>query len=196
MSMPIIRSLRIALLAALPLMLVDASAQRVSLSGIDAKLDQLVSGRFDPDSHVTLSLMAGDGTSCDDNLAYFRIGVDGIVAPDEFVVPAGHSLFITDVSWESFNSQSDRFTNSVLVMSLEAMDPNGDSAATVYHSPKIRITSDLRNGRLGESEAVASGILFGAGRIVCGSATTNQFFANPTETLQASILRGFLVPND
>ena len=172
----------------------SANAQRVSLSAMDAKLNQLV-GAFDPSRHVTLSMTSDSASTCTFDRSYRRIALDGSYATSEFVVPDGHTLILNDVSWEAAEFPTAFVAGRTLRMSLLADDPNGGNGQIVYRSSGVLITTANENARLGETENLAAGVAIGEGRIVCPSAFSADQFGGSTNTVNTSILRGFLVPN-
>ena len=186
--------LRAAFLVGVAFLSLDAAAQRVTLSGIDSKLNRLLAGPFNLNNHVTLTSNFSSASPCTQDRAYFRVDPSGVVDSDEFVVPAGHTLFVTDVSWQAFGAPTDFIVGRTLVMSLLSRSPSGTSR-TVYFSPKIDITSANENGRLGNNESVTAGVLFNEGHKICasiGNFSQSGFAAN---TITSSVLRGFLVEN-
>ena len=187
--------LRVALVVAATLLSLNATAQRVSLSGIDAKLDRLLAGPFNLTNHVTLVSNFSTESACTQDRAYFRQNPAGDVDSNEFVVPAGHTLFITDISWQAFDNPTDFVVGRTLVMSLLSRSPSG-LLRTVYYSPKIDITTANQNARPGNNESVTAGVLFNEGHTVCASIGNFSQSAFAANTITSSVLRGFLVENE
>jgi hypothetical protein len=178
----------------LMLICTPAAAERVSLTGIDAKLDQLINP-FDPNRHVTLRIHSSLDTVCSWDRAFFRVNLDGSLNADEFVVPAGLTLMLYDISWQAFDDPTTFSPGRTLRMALNTSTPTGSAAQTVYYSPKIDITADNQLGRLGASESVRAGVAVGEGRIICANVSSASQNAGASHTLTETVLRGILMEN-
>lgn len=182
------------LLLGLMLICTPAAAERVSLAGIDAKLDQLVNP-LDPNRHVTLRALSAQETVCSWDRAFLRVNLDGTLDADEFVVPAGFTLMLYDISWQAFDDPTTFSPGRTLRMALNTSTPSGSAAQTVYYSPKVDITTANQFGRPGASESVRAGVAVGEGRIVCASVSSAAQNAASSHTVSETVLRGILVEN-
>jgi hypothetical protein len=181
-------------LLGLMLICTPAAAERVSLAGMDAKLDQLVNP-FDPARHVTLRVQSAPDTACSWDRAFFRVNLDGTLDANEFVVPAGLTLMLYDFSWQANDDPTTFSPGHTLRMSLSTSTPAGGAAQTVYYSTKIDITADNQFGRLGASESVRAGVAVGEGRIICANVSSSSQNSGSSHTVLETVLRGILMEN-
>jgi len=147
-------------------------------------------------SHVELSAgdAAAEDTGCSWGRAFYRIGMDGILAEEEFVVPDDYALIVTDVSW-SANIYPTVFTpGRVLRLSLITAEPDGSNDTRIYLSSTVEITEENKFGLLGGIESWNTGFLVGPGRIVCPNVNNNDQNGGATNTIGSGFLRGKLVP--
>ena len=166
-----------------------ASTDRVSLNGIDAKLDQLLAARLNVSNHVTLKSQQSDTSNCGYDRAYHRVNLDGTTDSTGFVVPANHTLLLYDIEWEASRHPTQFYVGWVLMLWLIAMNPNGLGGQYVYYSPKIENTTRNQNGKLGASDSVTAGVAVGAGRIVCAYVTNSSQSGTGVNRVSSSILR-------
>ncbi len=160
---------------ALPLLLVPCFflvtqpiEARVSLADINAKLDILLAqSSFDIANHVVLEAESNTATSCAFDRRYVRIAPDGTPSADEFVVPTGFTLLLTDIAWTAREAPLSFIVGRTLRLTLRSAQPSGFFIKTIYVSPSLTITAENENGRLGTSETLRSGVAVGEGRIVC-----------------------------
>lgn len=172
-----------------------AQANRVSLAGIDEKLDRILAGPFSSTTHVTLRTAFDTVSSCTRDRAYHRVNLDGTFDSSEFVVPADHTLFLTDISFGVADSPTDLFSGRTLRLELRAQNADGGNIQIVYYSPKVDLTSANNGGRPGANESLTAGIAIGAGRVVCAEVSNSSQSSTAFNTVQESVLRGFLVPD-
>jgi len=173
-----------------------AAAQRTSLAGIEAKLDQLLAqGGGDLGNHVTLVDQFDADTVCPRDRSYVRLFPDGTTAPEEFIVPDGFLLVLHDISWQARDDPTAFVPGRTLRLVLIPTRPSGGSTRAVYVSPKVEITSANENALLGANETLTAGVVFAAGTHVCASVGNNSQTGFASNTVSTSILRGFLVPN-
>jgi hypothetical protein len=181
-------------LLGLMLICTPAAAERVSLAGMDAKLDQLLNP-FDPNRHVTLRAQGSQNTVCSWNRAFFQVNLDGTLGAAEFVVPAGFTLILYDFSWQAFDDPTTFTPGRTMRMALNTSTPTGSATQTVYYSPKVDITTANQFGRLGASESVTAGVAIGEGRIICASVSSASQNAAASHTVTETVLRGILMEN-
>lgn len=181
-------------LLALTLASGPTAADRVSLNDIDSKLDRLL-GPSHPSNHVTLVSQPLNGTVCSSDTAYVRVNLDGTRDTTEFIVPAGYTLLLHDVSWQARELPTDFIAGRVLRLGLNASNPNGTASQPVYYSPKVEITSANQSGLLGASESVTAGVAVGEGRIVCAVVVNSGQGTSSLNSVAESVLRGYLVEN-
>lgn len=171
-----------------------AHAQRVSLGGIDAKLDQILSGGAPVSGHVMLTAFSDAASFCSQDRGYRRVLPDGSLDSEEFLVPEGSTLILTDVSWRARPSPTSFTVGRTLSFRLLSVSPDGSSGASVYLSPPLSITPDNQTGRPGANETLVAGVAIGPGRHVCASVSSLSTSGFALNTLDESVLRGFLVP--
>ncbi len=145
------------------------------------------------ENHVMLKIESSNTTSCVNDQAYRRINLNGSLDPNEFVVPAGYVLLITDVSWSGVHGSSTFVPGRVLQMLLTSRNPDGSNFVVIYYSPKIEITELNKNGRLGANENLTTGAVVGPGRIVCSAVGNQSQLSSSTNSISNSILLGYLV---
>ncbi|MEO1080947.1 MAG: hypothetical protein AAFY29_15425 [Pseudomonadota bacterium] len=145
------------------------------------------------EDHVMLKIESSATSSCVNDQAYRRISLNGSLDPNEFVVPAGRVLLITDVSWSGVHGTATFVPGRVLQMLLTSRNPDGSNFVVIYYSPKIEITEANKNGRLGANENLTTGAIVGPGRIVCSAVGNQSQQSSSTNSISNSILMGYLV---
>lgn len=188
------RPLLIALGVALLVPLV-AWAGRVSLAGIDAKLDRLLEGPYVPARHVTLELVPGVPTVCGTSFAYVRSFLDGTQDSVEFAVPRNATLFITDISMRTVGSPSTFVGGRVLYTKLIAVESDGSGLREVFQSSPVVITTESSNGSLGTRDVSIAGVAISEGRRVCPQAISVGETSGGVNSVIRSVLHGVLVPD-
>ena len=188
------RPLFIALTVALLVPLV-AWGGRVSLAGIDAKLDRLLAGPFTPASHVTLELRGLSTTVCPSGSGYVRLRLDGTRDTVEFDVPRNHTLFITDLSMTVADPSLDFIPGRMLTTDLRARNADGTEVRTVYLSSAVEITTNNENAVLYTRDVSVAGVAIGEGRYICANASTRSLMTLASHDVTNSILHGVLVAN-
>jgi hypothetical protein len=183
-----------ALVVGLMLICTPAAAERVSLAGIDAKLDQLLNP-IDPNRHVTIRASVYPDTACGRDRAFLRVNLDGTLDPDEFVVPNGFTLMLYDISWQAFAIPTSFVAGRTLRLALNTSTPAGNATQTVYFSPKIDITTTNQNSRPGASESLRAGVAIGEGRIVCANVSSSSQSGSSGHTVTEAVMRGILLEN-
>lgn len=173
------------------------SMARTSLSALEAKLDQLLAqtANIDPDDIVVLEADFDTVTTCSFDRRYVRLFSDGSVSNAEYVVPAGHTLVLTDIAWTASDGPTDFVIGRNLRMSLSMSLPNGAEKNLVYISPSLLITSSNQNTRLGTNETLRTGVPVAAGRILCPLAQNFSQSGSATNAVDHSLLRGILIRN-
>lgn len=174
------------------------AAARVSLTEIDAKLDQLLAGQgggFDIDNHVQLRLIFSFiGAPCPQNAGYHRVSPSGALASQSFVVPRGKVLLVTDIQWSSVELPQAGFSaGRVLRMRLRSQLADGTDSRLVFISAPVEITAANNAGKLGTSETLRAGLAVGAGREICPSTLAEGLIGSSVHTPSTSFLRGILV---
>ena len=176
----------------------QAVQARASLSGIDAKLDALLAAQaIDLDKRVELVSVTSLNTICSRDRAYHRIYPDGSQDATEFVVPAGHTLVILEITWRAFVNPNTAFRGDASVrMTLSSSPPDVFQSSIFYYSPPFQMSPDNTLTRPGTSETLIMGTAVGEGRVICaGVASATQTFG-AAHTIETSTLRGILVPNN
>lgn len=148
---------------------------------------------FSVDNHVMLKIEDSNTSSCVNDQAYRRLNLNGTLEPDEFVVPPGYALLITDISWSGIHGSATFVPGRVLQMLLTSRNPDGSNFVVIYYSPKIEITEQNKNGRLGANENLTTGALVGPGRIVCSAVGNQSQQSSSTNSITNSILMGYLI---
>lgn len=197
----------VALTAAL-LFAAPTQAQRPSINSLAADHDDILDaianlnggggnggGGFDMSNHVVLVNRLSPTTSCEFGQAYFRINPDGTQDLDEYQVPAGHTLILTDIKWQAKDGPTDFFVGRNLFLILTSQDVSGGQPLRVYISPPVLITTENENTLLGGSENLNAGVPVGAFRIICPEVFNRTQSAISTNLVFSTFLRGILVPD-
>ncbi len=185
-----------ALLFACSLLLATSSVSaRPSLSGIDAKLDQLIAGQnaVAPTNVVTLLYNFNSQTACNGVFEYRIVERDGNVSNVEYEVPAGHTLFITDLQFVILDSTLR--AGPTLHFGLQLKRDGQLIGQPIYQAEPVSITTENLAGRIGISENVKTPVVVPEDTTLCAVASTQTSTGFATREVGASVLRGILLPN-
>jgi len=152
-----------------------------------------------PAEHVVLHYhsVGPDPTNCSavepvGNKEYRRLFPDGTQATEEFIVPAGKVLVITDFDVIVSNGV-DAFDVGRTVISTILINPT-QRVSTWYHSTEgVKITADNAGGPVAISENLGSGIVVGAGSFVCPQSFQMTGIGFNDARTENSVMRGYLM---
>lgn len=175
-----------------------AADARVSLGSIDAKLDAILAQTAGPDlsNHVTLT-QSGTGV-CDANSggrAFRELFPDRTVATNEFVVPAGHTLLVTDVRWDAIKSPFGPFVQGEAVdYNLYTVEPDGSNQTApdpFFRSAPVNAGAGGPT-RVGGRDALRAGTRVGENHALCSYSRINAQISGTPDRI---VIHGILVPD-
>ena len=155
-----------------------------------------VANIFDGDRHVVLMVQDNSGTSCFDEKAYHRVQLDGSVKPGEFVVPAGHTLLVTDASFETQYGPIPFNIGQGAHYVLVSQNPDGSNVVFLYRTDQILVTAANQLSRFIQTARIHGGVPVGEGRVLCaGSSANTQAGGTNARVRVGSTAIGTLLPN-
>jgi len=164
----------------------------LGFSAVSAMAEDLTHFGKNFQRHVTLQLRQG-ATQCFGGRGFFQRFPAGDLASEQFVVPGGNILVITDFTWEATRQPQASFIAGRMLKATLWSRFGAQANRLAYTAPAINVTPDLAGmERIGGSSIIASGVQVGTGRSLCGFA--NSWAINSIgHTLQAAEVSGYLI---
>jgi len=143
--------------------------------------------------HITLEQASQPSTLCPGTRGFFERFPAGDLSSDEFRVPGGDLLVITDFTW-SVNQLPTGFADTrTLETNLSSLFP-GQLLRTVYRSKPINITALLEDhSRIGGGDHILSGVRVGTGRYICATSSSRGSNSFASHTVARAEIHGYLI---
>lgn len=124
------------------------------------------------------------------NRVLAQVAPDGSVANQEYVVPPGYELVVTDLDWTTTESPSNFSQGTVQYFDVVL----GAPPHPAVFQAATTIDADLAAaGTTRGNAALTTGFRVGPGVVICPSASTNTSYNSGANTVTSLAVRGYLV---
>lgn len=145
--------------------------------------------------HVNLNLVINRNPSVCSGLPIFRERLpNGEQLFDNFKVPGGQLLVITDVTWAGWLRTTQPFPEGgILTMTLSSSF-GSQTIRNIYNASPINLTQDYAGMRLiGSSDSILAGLAVGSGRNLCMQAISYSPSGTLSQTMHSGSIQGYLI---
>jgi hypothetical protein len=147
-----------------------------------------------PESLVVLTSISASGVDqCSSNWTnrvLARVQPDGSAGSEEFVVPAGFTLIVTDIDWTTMESPNNFSQGMVQYFSISL---GGGTNPVVFRAPTIIDADIAAAGITAGSVSLTTGFRVPPGVPICPTAGSHTSSLGATNTVTSLTLRGYLM---
>ncbi len=125
--------------------------------------------------------------------AFYRRFAWGALSDNEFTVPNGKILIVTDYRWQVIPTPAGFAANSVLDSVLISRI-GSESFRTMHTSSPVNLTTEYSTmNRLGGSDHITAGVPVGSGRYLCASASSKTATFTAFHSVVFAEINGYLI---